>query len=226
MNSTRIRRNFSAQKKNSGKFWHLSRPCIVALAIPPQANVLDDKLIIIISRYRERICTKHQAEAEGVDAGKEGEEEEEDNNEQEEEPCGARRLLLSLSLFLSLSLSLCLSLCLSLFLFLFLFLVNPFLSLFLFSPLPCFSSSHNSSFDKCHVPLVTDLVNMVVEKYKSTSRIGSGNLPDPQWLDENLYISSTKFCGFGEGLLVQNMRTCDHDCLLLTHGQRYFCEPG
>ena len=39
------------------------------------------------------------------------------------------------------------------------------------------------------MPFVTDLVNMVVEKNKSTSRIGSGNLPDPQWLDENVYIS-------------------------------------
>jgi len=114
INCTQIRRNFSAQKKNSGKFWHLSRPCIVALAIPPQANVLDDNLIIIISRHRERIFTKHEVEAEGADAGKEGREEEEDNNKQGEEPCGARRLLLSLSLFLSLAFALSLSLSFSL----------------------------------------------------------------------------------------------------------------
>jgi len=84
------------------------------LAIPPQANVLDDNLIIIISRHRERIFTKHEVEAEGADAGKEGKEEEEDNNKQGEEPCGARRLLLSLSLFLSLAFALSLSLSFSL----------------------------------------------------------------------------------------------------------------
>ena len=46
---------------------------------------------------------------------------------------------------------------------------------------------------------------MVVEKNKSISQIGSGNLPYPQWLYTNFHISGTKFCGFVGGLLVQEM---------------------
>jgi len=67
---------------------------------------------------------------------------------------------------------------------------------------------------------------MVAEKNKSISSIGSGNLPDPQWLCKNIYFEkNNSFSSIGSGNLldqewlykkiyISGMKSCRFDVVL------------